>query len=101
ELVDALVPDHGERRAFRYVIPHQVSRALIDEVIAETGLGGEVLWNAREFGNLGGASVLFTLADALARNVFAAGDRILFLSVGGGLSMAGQIWESKKRVEAP
>lgn len=92
ELVDKILPTKRDRNRVRWIIPHQVNRGLAMEVIQSKGLGGEVLWDAEEFGNIGGASVLFTLARAWNQKRFAKGDLVYFMSVGGGLSFAGQLW---------
>ncbi|MGK5090115.1 3-oxoacyl-[acyl-carrier-protein] synthase III C-terminal domain-containing protein [Bdellovibrionota bacterium FG-2] len=91
-MIEALLPEERDRKAITQIIPHQVNRELIDQVVRETGLGGKLNWSAGEFGNLGGASVLFTLSQALEENRFKAGDLILLMSVGGGLSFAAQLW---------
>ena len=49
--------------------------------------------NNNEIGNIGGASVLYTLSDAIQKNTFQAGDQILMMSVGGGLSYSMHLWE--------
>jgi 3-oxoacyl-[acyl-carrier-protein] synthase III len=76
-----------------WVIPHQVNRGLVADLLASRLPHAKVVWDAREFGNLGGTSVLFSLAGCLDRGDFAPGDRILLMSVGGGLSWAAQVWE--------
>lgn len=92
KLIDAVLPSPTSRKNIQWIIPHQVSRALIDEVMVETGLKGEVLWDSEEVGNIGGASVLYTLCRAIKAEMFRAGDQILLMSVGGGLSSAAQLW---------
>ncbi len=92
-MLDTLFPPSGPEAAIDWIIPHQVNRALIDDVLRPRRLGARVVWDAREVGNLGGASVLFSLACALGRGLFKPRDRVLLMSVGGGLSAAAQIWE--------
>ncbi len=91
-MIQAMLPTKKDRESIRWVIPHQVNRLLTEEVMQETGLSGELLWDAENFGNLGGASVLFTLVRALEEKKFKKGDQIFFMSVGGGLSFAAQLW---------
>jgi 3-oxoacyl-[acyl-carrier-protein] synthase-3 len=76
-----------------WVIPHQVNRDLIRDVLQAHAVHAQVVWDAREYGNLGGTSVLFSLAHAIERQLFKRHERILLMSVGGGLSSAAQVWE--------
>lgn len=92
-MLDAVLPASDPSARVDWIIPHQVNRALIDAVLRPRGLDDRVVWDAREVGNLGGASVLFSLACALGRGQFERGQRILLMSVGGGLSAAAQVWE--------
>ncbi len=80
--------------AIDWIIPHQVNRAIVDDVLRPYAVRAKVVWDAREFGNLGGASVLFSLARCVEQGVFRSHDRILLMSVGGGLSSAAQVWET-------
>ena len=91
-MIEALLPDAESRKRITQVIPHQVNLELIEQVLAETGITGQMNWSAKEFGNLGGTSVLFTLVQAISEKRFKSGDEILLMSVGGGLSFAAQVW---------
>jgi 3-oxoacyl-[acyl-carrier-protein] synthase III len=91
-MIQALLPSQQDRAHLTWIIPHQVNWHLIEEVCKLAELPGEVLWSAREFGNLGGASVLFTLAQAVEEERFKPSDQILLMSVGGGLSFSAQLW---------
>lgn len=93
EMIHALLPSKKERSQVKFLIPHQVNRLLIDEVCHEAGLGAEKIWDATQIGNIGGSSVLFSLAKSISEGRFRKGDRILLCSVGGGLSFAGQLWQ--------
>ena len=92
EMVQAMLTKK-ERASLKWIIPHQVNRLLTEEVIQETGLSGEVLWDSDVFGNVGGTSILFTLAKAIEEKRFKKNDTIFFMSVGGGLSFASQLWK--------
>ena len=94
-MLDALFSPTFPLSRVTWIVPHQVNRELIDQVLRPRGVSASVVWDAREFGNLGGASVLFSLARCLERGVFKRGDRILLMSVGGGLSWAAQVWEKR------
>ncbi|MGZ3712954.1 MAG: 3-oxoacyl-ACP synthase III family protein [Bdellovibrionota bacterium] len=93
EMIEAMLPSKADRESVNWIICHQVNRMLTDEVIKETGLAGELIWDADKFGNLGGTSVLFSLAHAIEQKRFNKGDKIFFMSVGGGLSFAAQLWQ--------
>lgn len=93
EMLSALIPEESERRKLKWIVPHQVNLGLVREVVAENELPGELILNAQEIGNIGGTSILYSLTDAINKKTFASGDRFLMMSVGGGLSIAGQLWE--------
>lgn len=78
-----------------HLIPHQVNDSLITE-IANKYLNKDkvtILKNNKEIGNIGGSSVLYTLVDAIEKQTFKKGDKILMTSVGGGLSYSMHLWE--------
>ncbi len=80
--------------SINYIIPHQVNLNLINKVLKEFNLQNiPLLRNNSEIGNIGGSSVMYTLADSINKNIFKSGDRILMCSVGGGLTYCMQIWE--------
>jgi 3-oxoacyl-[acyl-carrier-protein] synthase-3 len=93
EMLQALFPDGRGLERVRWVVAHQVNRKLIEQVREESGLSAaRLVWSADRYGNIGGASVLFSLSEALEQGLFAAGDSVLLMSVGGGLSFAMQHW---------
>lgn len=92
QLIQGLLPTSAERDEIRWIITHQVNRKLIDLVLGEHGLSNQgLIWDADQIGNIGGASVVYTLARAVEDNIFSQPGKILLMSVGGGLSYAGQI----------
>lgn len=92
EMIEALLPSQHEKDAITWIIPHQVNRKLIDVILAKNNLLNKtVLWDSDVVGNLGGASILYTLARAIEEQLFDKQGKILMMSVGGGLSYAGQI----------
>ncbi len=93
EMLKNFLPSASERQSIDWIVPHQVSRSLTEEVKRDANISGELLWSADRFGNLGGSAVLFTLAEALENKVFKSKDRVLLMSVGGGLSFACQLLE--------
>jgi 3-oxoacyl-[acyl-carrier-protein] synthase-3 len=93
EMLDELFSETYPLSDVDWIVPHQVSRMVIDDVLRSRDCRAAVAWDALEVGNLGGASVLYSLARCLEQGVFRPGDRILLMSVGGGLSSGAQIWE--------
>ena len=92
-MLDRLFSDNCPLSGIHCLIPHQVNLDLIRDVLKSRMAAARLVWNAREFGNLGGASILFSLAECLRKGIFSKNERILLISVGGGLSFAAQIWE--------
>jgi 3-oxoacyl-[acyl-carrier-protein] synthase-3 len=78
-----------------YLIPHQVNNSIITEFVDThfKGIDIRVLKNNKEIGNIGGTSVLFSLCDSIQKDTFKKGDKVLMMSVGGGLSFSMQLWE--------
>jgi|WetSurMetagenome_2_1015567.scaffolds.fasta_scaffold75712_1 3-oxoacyl-[acyl-carrier-protein] synthase III len=93
KMLELLYPDTARLSEIQWIIPHQVNRQLIQAVLDRYPIHARLVWSAREYGNLGGASILFSIADALQKGIFRRNDRILLMSVGGGLSFAAQLWE--------
>lgn len=91
-MLDHMFPGGAGLDRIRWLVPHQVNRGIIDTLYRDTPLRAEMVWSAREHGNLGGTSVLFSLAEALEQDLFRPGDEVLLMSVGGGLSFAMQHW---------
>ncbi len=92
--IEAILPTAADRADIQWIVPHQVNRGLLKEVFTKTGLDSvPVVWDSLDNGNIGGSSVLFSLAKAFAEKKFKKGDRILIVSVGGGLSYGAQIWK--------
>lgn len=92
DIIESLLPTDAEKKSISWIIPHQVNLKVIEEATAKTGMSETpVIWDSRENGNIGGASVLFSLAKALREKRLKPGDRVLLMSVGGGLNFGGQI----------
>ncbi|KTD74623.1 3-oxoacyl-ACP synthase III family protein [Legionella waltersii] len=92
QLINQLLPTQKERDEITWIIPHQVNRKLMDHLLDEFRMQNKVmLWDADSIGNIGGASILYTLARAVEDDLFDRSGKILLMSVGGGLSYAGQI----------
>ena len=52
-----------------------------------------ILRDSEQIGNVGGTSVLYSLTQAIQNNIFKKGDKVLLMSVGGGLTYCMQLWE--------
>ncbi|NMO13921.1 3-oxoacyl-ACP synthase [Pyxidicoccus fallax] len=92
EMLGAMFPGGRGLKDIRWVVAHQINRKLIEQVCDVGGLSASLVWSAERVGNVGGASVLFSLSEALEQRLFAPGDGVLLMSVGGGLSFAMQHW---------
>lgn len=87
-----LLPTAVEKDEIKWIIPHQVNRKLTEQVLQEHQITNKiVIWDSHHIGNIGGASVLYSLARAVEEHIFDRPGKILMMSVGGGLSYAGQI----------
>jgi 3-oxoacyl-[acyl-carrier-protein] synthase-3 len=78
-----------------YLIPHQVNDALIRKLMKNhfDMPNTKILKSSDRVGNIGGSSVLYTLSENLRDKKFKSGDKILLMSVGGGLSYSMHLWE--------
>lgn len=87
-----LLPTEAEKKTITWVIPHQVNRKLTEQVLFENKITNKnIIWDADTIGNIGGASILYSLARAVEEKIFDRPGKILLMSVGGGLSYAGQV----------
>lgn len=70
-----------------HLAPHQANRRICDAVARRLGLdGSKVLADLDEVGNTAAASIPVLLADAAAAGRLKAGDRVLTVAFGGGLT---------------
>lgn len=91
-MLDAILPNKKAQSEITWIISHQVNKSLIKNVLERHCLHQKTLiWDAETIGNIGGASILYSLAQAFKNNVFNKKGKILLLSVGGGLSYAAQV----------
>lgn len=75
------------------VIPHQVNQRIIDTAFADLNFPEEkVMVNLDRYGNTSAASVPIALDEAVRTGRIAAGDRVLLIAFGGGLTWAGGVW---------
>lgn len=99
-MLDKFLPSAVERAEVTWIISHQVNRRLIENLIKEYQLEKAVLfWDADKIGNIGGTSVLYTLAKAVKAGAFNRNGKLLMMSVGGGLSCAAQLLSVRSQHE--
>lgn len=92
QMITNLLPTEQDRKEITWIIPHQVNRKLIDQVLYENQISNKtIIWDSDTIGNIGGASILYTLARAVEEQIFDRPGKILLMSVGGGLSYAAQV----------
>ena len=73
-----------------WVVPHQANERILKAVSKRVGIPYEkFVVTISQYGNTSAASVSMALGWAAEEGLFAAGDRIIFCSVGAGLTFAG------------
>jgi 3-oxoacyl-[acyl-carrier-protein] synthase-3 len=73
-------------------VPHQTSRALIEEVARAAGIARERAYiNVEKHANIGSAGWVVALVEARAAGLSPAGTRLLLAGVGGGMSWAAAV----------
>ncbi|WP_166636781.1 3-oxoacyl-[acyl-carrier-protein] synthase III C-terminal domain-containing protein [Cognatilysobacter terrigena] len=88
KLLERLGLDADARRALRWVVPHQTSRAGMN-IVASMGFGdGAVVDILRETGNCIAASIPMALSRGIADGRIRRGDRGMLIGTGAGLSAA-------------
>lgn len=66
QVLDHLLPTEEDRKNITWIIPHQVNRKLITQVLQEYQMSHKaIIWDSDTIGNIGGASVLYSLARAV------------------------------------
>jgi len=73
-----------------WVVPHQANARILKAVSKRVGIPFEkFVMTISKYGNTSGASVSMALGWAAEEGIFAEGDKIIFCSVGAGLTFAG------------
>jgi 3-oxoacyl-[acyl-carrier-protein] synthase-3 len=73
-----------------WVVPHQANARILNAVSKRVGIPYEkFVMTISKYGNTSAASVSMALGWAAEEGIFADGDRIIFCSVGAGLTFAG------------
>ena len=82
---EGLTPDE-----IAWVVPHQANARILKAVSKRVGIPFEkFVVTIAKYGNTSGASVSMALGWAAEEGIFAEGDKIIFCSVGAGLTFAG------------
>ncbi len=89
--IEATLRRHGLRpEDIAWVVPHQANERILRAVSKRVGIPFEkVVMTIDRYGNTSGASVSMALGWAAQEGIFQPGDRIIFCSVGAGLTFAG------------
>ena len=73
-----------------WVVPHQANERILKAVSKRVGIPYEkFVMTISKYGNTSAASVSMALGWAAEEGIFHSGDRIIFCSVGAGLTFAG------------
>ena len=76
-----------------WLIPHQANKRIIDAAAKYLDMPAEkVVVNIHEYGNTSAASIPMALAEAVEEGKIKAGDVIVFVGFGGGLSWGAVTW---------
>lgn len=79
--------------AIDWYIPHQVNRALTQQVAQNLGIPLEKQrYTLHQYGSMAGASVLATLHEGLHSGALEPGQILALNTVGGGLTWSGLLW---------
>ncbi len=90
---NALRKAHLQKSDVDWLIPHQANKRIIDAAAKYLEMPEEkVIVNIHEYGNTSAASVPIALSEAVESGKIAAGDVIVFVGFGGGLSWGAVAW---------
>lgn len=89
--IEAAIKRHGLTPAdIAWIVPHQANERILKAVGKRVGIPYEkFVVTIAKYGNTSGASVSMALGWAAEEGIFNAGDKIIFCSVGAGLTFAG------------
>jgi 3-oxoacyl-[acyl-carrier-protein] synthase-3 len=75
------------------IIPHQANKRIIDAIAKQMGLPDEkFVVNIAEYGNTSAASIPLALYETIEAGRLKAGDIVVFVAFGGGLSWGAVTW---------
>jgi 3-oxoacyl-[acyl-carrier-protein] synthase-3 len=90
----ALKKAHLTRENVDVLVPHQANKRIIDAAAKYLEMPAEkVVVNIQEYGNTSAASIPIALSEALDEGRVKAGDTIVFVGFGGGLSWGAVVWK--------
>lgn len=89
--IEATLSRHSLRpEDVAWVVPHQANERILRAVSKRVGIPFEkFIMTIARYGNTSGASVSMALGWAAEEGIFQPGDRVIFCSVGAGLTFAG------------
>ena len=90
EIENAMKRHHLTPADIAWIVPHQANERILRAVGKRVGIPFEkFVVTIAKYGNTSGASVSMALGWAAEEGIFKAGDKIIFCSVGAGLTFAG------------
>lgn len=89
--IETAMQRHGLKpEDISWIVPHQANERILKAVGKRVGIPYEkFVVTIAKYGNTSGASVSMALGWAAEEGIFKAGDKIIFCSVGAGLTFAG------------
>lgn len=89
--IEAAMQRHGLKpEDIAWIVPHQANERILKAVGKRVGIPFEkFVVTIAKYGNTSGASVSMALGWAAEEGIFKTGDKIIFCSVGAGLTFAG------------
>ncbi|HTJ79147.1 MAG TPA: beta-ketoacyl-ACP synthase 3 [Rariglobus sp.] len=90
EIEDAMKRHNLKPDDISWIVPHQANERILKAVGKRVGIPFEkFVVTIAKYGNTSGASVSMALGWAAEEGIFKSGDKIIFCSVGAGLTFAG------------
>lgn len=94
QIEQTLVRENLKADDVAWVVPHQANERILKAVSRRVGIPYEkFVMTISKYGNTSAASVSMALGWAAEEGIFTEGDKIIFCSVGGGLTFAGGLLE--------
>lgn len=90
QIEQTLAREHLARDEIAWIVPHQANARILTAVSKRVGIPyDKFVVTLSKYGNTSAASVSMALGWAAEEGIFCPGDRIIFCSVGAGLTFAG------------